>query len=190
MQYKAQNLYNALAIFVLGTGLFVLQQSYIPKVADWQDGIKQEFGKAFVQTVGDQPLFTEFGFVFDSVNDFYNQAADAAIALIASPQSDQDIAFVFGSVYNTFAQALMPKLPVALNIPLEKFMTEEPLYNIIPDIGMKNNQEVAGTSFTDPVNANNSWVTIEDNSTGQLYCLAIYNGEVNKYLGVCKSDYH
>ena len=76
-------------------------------------------------------------------------------------------------------------------------MSEEPLYNIVPyRTIVKTIGTVAGASIdlramTDPVNSQNQpWVTMRDALTGQYYCLAVYNGEVNKYLGPCKFDYH
>ncbi len=50
---------------------------------------------------------------------------------------------------------------------------------------------VAGVSIAaeEPVNSSQPWVTLKDNLTGQLYCVAIYNNEVNKYLGECQRDY-
>ncbi len=52
---------------------------------------------------------------------------------------------------------------------------------------------VAGTyvDLEQPVNdMSRPWVTLQDNMTGQTYCVAIYNNEVNKYLGECKRDYY
>jgi len=46
-------------------------------------------------------------------------------------------------------------------------------------------------SMSAPVNdSDRPWVTLKDNLTGQKYCVAIYNNEVNKYLGECKYDYY
>ncbi len=44
-------------------------------------------------------------------------------------------------------------------------------------------------SLSAPVNgADQPWVTLTDSQTGQKYCVAVYNDEVNKYLGECKYD--
>ena len=177
------------------TAVFVLQPNRSPQVSALQDSMKQQFSIAWQETIGDQPWFEDVSFVYDSVSDFYSQATDATIALIG-PQgnSDQDIYFVYRTVYHDFAQIIgghittlaqaEPAMP-----PMSKFMTEPAITNIIPVIS----GDVSGASMdaVEPVNKVNSWVTIQDNFTGQMYCLAIYNGEVNKYLGICKSDsYH
>lgn len=91
-----------------------------------------------------------------------------------------------------------------------KFMMEEPLANIVPEGSIKYEElsinenekkpgEVAGATFPNiyylplntnlkPVNGPNEWVTIQDNYTGKLFCLAIYNNEINRYAGACRTD--
>ena len=34
------------------------------------------------------------------------------------------------------------------------------------------------------------WINVQDSITGDLYCLAIFYGEVNKYDGLCKNEYY
>ncbi len=59
------------------------------------------------------------------------------------------------------------------------------------EVPQKATGQVAGVSTHDeqPVNSpQKPWVTLVDNITGQKYCVAIYNEEVNKYLGECQYD--
>ncbi len=202
MYQKATSIYYSLAIFVAGTAAFVMYPSNTIELANWQSGVKNDFKIAVVQTLGDQPWFTEVGQVYEAVADFYEQSSSATIALISQPEADEDMIYVFSEVYKTFAKSFQPNHSdnnvaydnVSLPLPGENFMTEEPLYNIVPYrtvVTTIDTGEVAGASInnTHPVNIDTPWVTIKDNLTGQLYCLAIYNGSVNQYLGACKNDY-
>jgi hypothetical protein len=142
--------------------------------------------------------------VFDTVASFYDQSASATIALLSQPETDQDIIFVYSQVYQTFAKAFNPnygnpsaiaytEMPLPSEIP--NFMSEEPLYNLVPYREvvktLQTTPVVAGTAVSVEVPVNSEelpWVTMSDNSTGQLYCVAIYNGTVNQYLGPCQRD--
>lgn len=196
MHPKALAIFYALSIFVLGTALFVLQPSQKPEVAELQGVIKQQISIAWQQTWGDRPFLAEVGDVYDGIAEFYNQSSNATVALLAAPDSDRDIAFVLQAVYSDFADVFRDSPSSVAEAPQpilpEKFMTESPIYNIVPSTTTAAVTAVGSVSgaVAEPVNAPNSWVTIQDNFTGQLYCLAVYNGEVNKYLGACRNDYH
>jgi hypothetical protein len=205
MNKFAMSIYYSLAFVVVGATSFVLSPSDVPEMTKWQDGVKQEFMVAFQQTVGDQPWFSEFELVFDSVNQFYTDSTDAVVALLNDAEADEDIIYVFGQVYQSFAKAINQNKGSDLayeNLSLppmpSNFMAEESIYNIVPyrtivkTIDATSGQ-VAGANSEEQVPVNSPkqpWVTIEDNSTGQLYCLAVYNGTVNNYLGACKNDYY
>ena len=200
MYHKAETMYYTLATFVVGATFFVVQPANSPEMSQWQDGMKLQFTNAWVQTLGDQPWFTEFALIYEGVSGFYEHATDATIALINQPEADEDVIYVFNQVYNIFANAINSNSDTIAysELPLppitDEFMTEEPLYNIVPyRMVVKTIEDgtVAGVSLDNSVvNDNQPWVTIKDNLTNQLYCLAIYNGTVNKYLGSCKYDYY
>jgi len=204
MHQKATAIYYGLSIFLLLTALFVMQPSKGPEMVALQGQIKQEFSVAWQQTIGDQPYFDDLGMIYDGVDSFYNQAAIYTISLIRQPESAEVLAYIFKTTYQDFAQAIRgAQLSQKLAqtdlevLPPDKFMSEAPIYNIVPDyaeaLSGKPEGQVAGASVQsgNPVNSTNQpWVTIQDNFTGQLYCLAVYNGNVNKYLGPCKYDYH
>ncbi len=194
---KAIPIFYGLSAFVLMTAFFVLQPSKTPEVASFQSGIQQQFSMAWEQTLGDEPYFDSLAYVYDSVAAFYDQSAQATVALLTQPESDAALYHLATATYEVFAKAFVqasaPKvaIPVPVRPPDGQFMTQAAITNIIPDLSIGS---VSGASYShsqEPINKTvNSWVTLQDNYTGQMYCLAIYNGEVNKYLGACKNDYH
>ena len=173
MYQTAKAIYYFLIMFLLGTALFVMQPTDIAEVRNWQAGIKSQLSVAWQQTIGDQPFFADF-------------------ALIAEPDSDSDLVYVYSQVYQSLAKTAQPPPDADLvyktaqiTIPLN-FMSGEAIYNIVPyrSIVQTIGGSVAGASVASP------WVTMQDAVTGQNYCLAVYNGHVNKYLGECKDDYY
>lgn len=194
---KATAIFYGLSISVLMTALFVMQPSKVPGVAAMQTGIEQQFSIAWQQIIGDGPYFDELAFVFDSITAFYDQATNETVVMLSAPDTDEAIYYVFHTTYENIAQIFHPKQAYsAQNVDLtdyDNFMSEQAINNIVPDTIKTLTGTVAGEEtfrYAEPVNNENSWVTIQDNFTGQIYCLAIYNGEVNKYLGHCKSEYH
>lgn len=178
-----------------------MQPSTVPEVSALQTEMKQQFGVAWQQTIGDAPYFDSLAYIYDGVTDFYDQASREMIVLLSQPDTDQDLYYVFHAVYADFAQMFQPRhysLAQKVEIPGPGiFMTQKAIDNIVPD-SIAEEKTLSGSvsgaltfyQGIEPVNKANSWVTLQDNFTGQIYCLAIYNGEVNKYLGDCKNDYH
>jgi hypothetical protein len=204
MYDKALSTYYALSLFMVGTAAFVMHPTADSTHSLWQQDVKQQFATAWIQVIGDQPWFADLELIIDGVDSFYQQSADATIALIASPEADQDIYYVLSEVYNRVAAAVKLENNSGLAINYEEvelpqvpsnFMQEEPLYNLIPYrtiVKTINDGAVAGAFVSVDVPANTKsmpWVTLKDNLTGQLYCLAVYNGAVNQYMGPCKYDY-
>lgn len=139
-------------------------------ITAFKQEIRQEFARAFVQTVGDQPFMTfEVAFVFNSVNNFYGQASDQTIALLDPKGTDDDIVKVGREVYLSFVSSFTKHEsrstnqgqvagediewdydPISRNQELRvknqedqslnskfiihnsEFMTEEPIWNIVP----------------------------------------------------------
>ncbi len=195
MSTRATSLFYALSAFVLFTALFVMKPSGVPEVGMLQNEMKAEFSVAFQQTMGDQPYFPEVLAVVEGVSDFYTQAADASIALFEDKQADAEIGHIFAATYRTLANSLSAYVPGISGSSLAQGIPpEEPELNAdlaVTEPADEPSGAVSGVSLdVVPVNLEQPWVTIQDNSTTQLYCLAIYNGEVNKYLGPCKNDYH
>ncbi len=185
MHTRAQQVFYILTSFIFLTAFFVFgnvgEIRQVKEVGELRQSIQQQFSVAWQQTIGDQPYFDDLAYVFDGVSAFYDQSTVAYVDLISQPQADQDIIYVYQRVYSDFAsvfQARASDVAVEKAEPLVmpgKFMTEAAMYNIIPG-------DVAGVSI------DATWVTLQDVITGQPYCLAIYNSNVNKYLGSCKYD--
>lgn len=191
MYYKAEQTFYILASFVIFTAAFILVPSAHPETIALQQEIKSQFSRAWIQTIGDQPYFTEVAEVYDGIQNFYAQAADSSIALIRHEEADRDLAFIFHGIYNEFKNVAIAHLPsprsVVTQTPpiMDTVISEVP--RITAPVGLVSGEEIK----TPPIaNMHKAWVTIQDNMTGQLYCLAIYNGEVNKYIGECVDEYY
>lgn len=194
MSSRANTLFYALSAFVLMTAVFVMQPSSVPEVTMLQTEIKTQFVTAFQQTIGDQPFFDDVILVFEGVSAFYEEAATSTIALLEDREADADLVNLYAATYeklvatlgsyvsNQFGSALASVEPAVADEEAGLNISSSPVLYFKP--------AVSG-SFVDnsPVNLEKPWVTIQDNYTSQLYCLAIYNGEVNKYLGPCQDDY-
>jgi hypothetical protein len=206
MHKGLEQLYYVFASVVLAAGLFVVSDSHSSEAFAFKQQMKEEFRIGFLQTMGDGPILENFEIVWNGVYGFYTESADAAIALLTQPETDEDVIYVFSQVYNTFAAALREPKQETLAADFEivipaNFMQEEPIYNIVPgEVPAEfSKPQVAGISTIAqpvmeygvdlPANSDMPWVTLRDNITGQLYCTAIYNGEVSTYLGQCKNDY-
>lgn len=194
MSTRATSLFYALSAFVLFMALFVMKPSDVSEVALLQEEMQSQFSVAFQQTIGDQPYFEEILLVIDGVTNFYTLAADSSIALYEDKQADAELAFIFGATYEKLVSVVSSYVKSANSATIAQ---EEPQLTVpVADLAITEPVEdsfgVVSGALLDvlPVNLEKPWVTIQDNSTGQLYCLAIYNGEVNKYLGSCKDDYH
>ena len=201
MYSSAEKVFYGLSIFLLGMALFIFTPNPSRDIASFQSEARTSLSIAWQQTLGDQPYFTEVGEVVDGLTMFYDQATSSMIAMLSMPSADADIAQVFGQTYRIFAQSVQthkvgPASEASL-VTQASFMAEQPIFNIIPtQNAISGSGQVSGQetqAFTNPaqvVNLSNPWFTAIDAMTGQKYCMAIYNGEVNKYLGPCKNDYH
>jgi hypothetical protein len=202
MYQKALSIYYALVMFVLGTAFLVMQPMPNDHVTFWQQDMHQQFSKAFIQTIGDGPWFEDLELVLDGIATFYDQAADSMIALMGDRETDADIVQIFAKVYEELSLAINQEGSVSgisyesisLPLPNDDFMTEDAIYNIVPyrEIVKTIDSEVSTSAQVQKAvnSASNPWVTIKDNLTGQLYCLAVYNGTVNQYIGSCENGYY
>lgn len=186
---------------------FVIHPSNLTEVSSLQTEMKDRFAIALEQSLGDASFFEPFEQTISGIQSFFNESTNTAIALISQPDTDADLAFVFSKAYSDVSAAFGVKTgifevsKVSLDIPFHRpanFMSEDPLFNILPANPAKNQvakslvQPIVAGNFMmnfQPANKEGQWVTLQDNFTDQIYCVAIYNGEVNKYLGPCKYDY-
>lgn len=216
MRHRAQHLLYLLSAFVLLNAFFVLQPARAEEVRVFQRDIRVKSVLATVQVVGDYEFFDGLDMVWRGINDFYASSAENFLALLEPRGTDDDVIYVFSQIYLSFNEAFRAERQggvvagertEAVEIDFETFMSEEPLRNIIPDpevplsLGsfLKTEPRVAGVAvvnqggeeyyYGEVVNRNQPWVSIKDNWNGEIYCIALYNGEVNKYSGKCKYDY-
>lgn len=148
MHHKARNIFYGLAIFVLMNGLFVMggvgEVGEVREVRGFRQEVSSEFTKAFVQTIGDQPVLDELELVWRGISDFYDQSTEAMVALLDPKGADDDVIAVGKKVYLSFAQAINNAKNAksyandangraAGEHINQNFMTEEPIYNIVPE---------------------------------------------------------
>ncbi len=212
-----ERIFYSLSTLVLGAALFVLSPQQSQIVSDFQNQAKQQFAIAAVQVFGDQPVLDTPIAVIQSINEFYDQSATAMLSLLEPSQGqDEQMVYVATAVYNDFRLALNPNRNMAVTqsrpevlgtetkqsdaeivIPKD-FMQGEPLHNIVPDgykppvsVAPDESQIIAAVQTTEYAQspADSTWVSMKDGTTGQVYCVAIFNSEVNRYLGPCKNDY-
>jgi hypothetical protein len=212
MRAWTEQLFYGLSAVVLGAALFVLQPANNSDLAKFQANIKDQVSVATVQVFGDQPVFSGVDLIVGSINEFYNQSADAFLALLAPTPGEEDMSRVAQNVYaqivvmfdqNSIQQPQVAGVQIEAPpaVP-DNFMQEEPLYNIVPELPsappspyfetpFRKKITQSAASFTPAVNdGGGAWVNLRDEVTGQIYCVAIYNSEINRYLGPCKNDYH
>ena len=180
--------------------MFVMQPHQAAPVAAWQGQVKTALSIAWQQTWGDQPVLTAPAEVVSGVAEFYNQSSLALADLLEDSDADADLSLLAQNTYLQLQVAIQRVSPHTAKAPVQtalapgEFMTQPPLYDILPSArpAAAATAAVAGLSLpsAQPVNLNNPWFTAQDAVTGQKYCLAIYNGEVNKYIGACKNDYY
>ncbi|OGE83644.1 MAG: hypothetical protein A3B10_04280 [Candidatus Doudnabacteria bacterium RIFCSPLOWO2_01_FULL_44_21] len=171
MHSKAIFLFNAISIFVLAATLFVLQPSKSQEILEFKTIITKQVSIAWQQTWADNPFLQEFGQVFEGVEEFYAQAATTLAGFLQDKESDQAIGYMLQSTYAKFA--------LALTLNSKPLVAGEAVVDPFLALDEAKNQAIMKTQ----------WTTITDMITGQDYCLAIFNGEVNKYLGACYAGY-
>ncbi len=139
----------------------------------------------------------------DSVHLAFQQVSDKSIKFLASnfekvlpqpiPAVEYPQELAQAPVYN-----IVPPFTDSRQEAYNGYVREEISTNVVPSQELATEDTVSSsasvlgiTTDEQPLNSiSTPWVTLEDNITGQKYCVAIYNSEVNKYLGECKHDYY
>ncbi|OGE81243.1 MAG: hypothetical protein A3H72_01330 [Candidatus Doudnabacteria bacterium RIFCSPLOWO2_02_FULL_48_8] len=162
MYYRGQKLFYGLSMFLLLAALFVMQDSHVPRntyhVTQFKQEVRTALARGFIQTVGDGPFMTgELVLIFDSADNFYKDAAREMMALLEPRGADDDIIKVGREVFLAFGGIKNYELRItdsgkvagkstdfepqsAIRNPQSdenltknnKFMTEEPIWNIVP----------------------------------------------------------
>jgi hypothetical protein len=205
----AEKIYYGLLALVLASVLFVVQQSDNKDVSLFQSQVKNEFKIAAVQVLGDQSVFESFQIVISGVNQFYEDAATEMIAMLQPAPSEQDMNTMLSEVYKKLIVAFNPKTyhdqlaqvqPKVLGAETreqspvvaapEIHASHEMVGPIPPPIPLDFKKITTTASVPAIETDDRVWVDLNDGVTGQTYCVAIFNAEVNRYLGSCKHDYY
>ena len=204
-----QSMFVSLSALLLAA-LFVLQPTSNTEHSVFQDTIKEQFAAAALELIEGESFTEPISLVWSSVNDFYSESADSAIALLED-QSLSSLALMFDGEYQLAVETLAA--PVIARAPYE-----EPLLNIVPmedveslldpnfseDLAYQQisaqpeeDGQVAGVSIEadmlvasepEPQQAPVVWLTVRDSITSYPYCVAVFNGTVNSYPGACAKD--
>jgi hypothetical protein len=216
MSTGPEKLFYTLSAIALGSALFVVTPVHNPEISDFQSQVRMQFAIAARQEFGDHPvadIYDNFQLVATSVVQFYQLSADSLIAVsqpavqkIASTQIMQKLA----SHYNTtptsvdvayLVSTVRPQiLGASITAPQflsdesafpRDFMKESPLENIVPTQTLQPVSSSVSFTFTSSEGAGSQvWQNVTDGTTGQTYCVSVFNAYVNQYLGPCKNDYH
>jgi hypothetical protein len=214
-----EKLFYGLTAVVLGGALFAMGNSSNPEVASFQHNVQHQFTFAAAQVFGDQPVLDNVDLVIASIDQFYARATNVTLALLTPPASEDALNYVAATVYTDFALATHIQKPQVAAIPLPEilgahtevaaaeiiippnFMQEQPIYNIIPGHTIAAplptlrhlDNLISGEMLYSLPAVNDStgpWSNMRDSNTGQVYCIAIFNGTPNQYIGPCKHDFH
>jgi hypothetical protein len=203
-----QSMFVSLSALLMAA-LFVLQPADSQEMKDFQSSLRQQFTQAATQLVEGESFTEPFALVWSSVDSFYSESANEAIALLHD-DSITSLALMFNGDYQ-----LDREIAAAPVIARNDVYVEEALTNIVPDnfvaaivpdeveslLDPNFNEDlvydqatggrVAGESIgTDPQPepAPVVWMTISDSITAYPYCVAIFNGSINSYPGACAKD--
>lgn len=215
MRHSAETIFYSLSALALGAALFVLQPTHNTDLSRFQFDAKHEFATAALQVFGDDPGaygYNQASFIVSSINQFYAEAANATIELIQPlPGQYDDLTYIARNMKNEFVslygqiRGMTPQVAGVstsseqLFVPPADFMSQPPLANIVPDTfssapkpaPIVESAQITLPQASTPVpKPQDIWVNLQDGATGQVYCVAIFNAEVNRYLGPCRNDYH
>jgi len=201
MPFFAEKLFYGFSAVLLGAGIFVIQPAHNQDVSNFQSNIKNQFALAAGEVLDYHPMLDSVEFIVSGVNQFYQEAAISMTAILTPSGSMNGLNFVATSTYQRFASLFNQNLPKVAGISIiarqkeetlvipPNFMQEDPVYNIVPQQSL-NFAPANQAAIIPPAIPKETWMNITDTNTGQVYCVAIFNSEVNRYLGPCKNDYH
>jgi hypothetical protein len=193
-----QSMFVSLSALLMAV-LFVLQPSPSPEMQEFKSQIHEQFAQAAMELIAGESFVEPFTLVWNSVNGFYSESADQAVALL-----DDDIIASLALIFNEEYQnnVAIVSAPMSARV----LALEEPLLNIIP-MGEAESlldpyfsedlayiEHYGGVVAGESTDANHdaeppvAWMTINDSITTFPYCVAIFNGTINSYPGGCASD--
>lgn len=185
--------------------LFVLQPTDNSEMNIFKAEIKQQFAVAASELMGGESVAEPFAVVWSSVAAFYDESTTQAIALLDNetfvqmalalmPSYKEDLRIASTPVV---ARAILPTEDALLNIIpyseneifLDPYFSEDLAY--MPEGGRILGESIRVDAETklEPTRAVPVvWTNLNDSITGEAYCVAIFNGTVNSYPGMCAKD--
>jgi hypothetical protein len=197
-------LYQSMFVFLsiaLMAVLFVMQPTDDKDMQAFKSEVQDMFVTAAHQVMGDQSVVEPFAFVWTVTQDFYGQSADQALALLKPDDSLVELALMFDGEYLLDKEMIQAPVitraaseePVQL-VALQHNETEDLLdpnfdedLAYVEDFGGR----VAGESITtgEPQPTQTAeWVELHDSITGEAYCVAVFFGAINSYMGPCARE--
>jgi hypothetical protein len=192
-----QSMFVSLSALLMAV-LFVLQPTGNQDMKDFQSQVSQKFAQAATELLAGENIVEPLALVWNSVNGFYAESADEAIALL-DDGGIATLALMFDSEY--LYDIEIASAPILARAPLEEALT-----NIIPMNEVESlidpyfNEDLAhvgdfgGTVAGESVDVSEEaatpvvWMTINDSITSFPYCVAVFNGTINSYPGACAKD--
>jgi hypothetical protein len=194
-----QSMFISLSALLMAA-LFVLQPTSSPEMDEFQSQVREQFASAAHELMAGESFAAPFALVWNSVDAFYSESADQAVALL-DDRALASLVLMFDSDY-------LSDIEIAAGPMVARAPQEEALINIIPmseaeslldpyfreDLAyvQLNGGTVAGESIdaSQPMEDEPPlvWMTITDSITEFPYCVAVFNGTINSYPGACASD--
>jgi len=193
-----QSMFVSLSMLLLAL-LFVISPTEDKDLLSFQENIKNKFAQATVEVIGYQSFTEPFAFVWSTVEEFYDESATAAIALLQPDESFTELALMFSSQYQV--DKLVAGTQIAMRPP-----TEDAVLNIVPmseaeslldpyfNEDLAYVEEFGGTVAGESITVGEEdrppvvWTTLTDSITGFPFCVAIFNTEINSYPGACVEE--
>jgi hypothetical protein len=153
MNGPARTIYYGLSAFLLGMAMFVMQPHQAAPVAAWQGQVKTALSIAWQQTWGDQPVLATPAEVVSGVAEFYNQSSLALADLLEDSDADSDLALLAHNTYHQLQVAVgrvgshTKQAPVQTALAPAEFMSQAPLYDIVPTPAAVASAAVAGLAL-------------------------------------------
>ena len=191
---SSEKIYYTLSIALLGALLFIARPSSNPVAENLRNEISNQFNLAFLQVVQPQSVLEDVENVVLAVNEFYNQSAEATIALLNPIASNKvlelavDRAYTgLTSVFLKYHSLVKPTFAssgISSNFFFhsKSFERSENKDAFVNSPGLNKGFFYFGSENN---TAQSNWTNLKDLVTGQIYCVAIFNSEINRYLGPC-----
>ncbi len=219
MYKQVEQTFYTLSIFVLLGLMFVARPANKTfegvSTAEFKEGIVRQFRVAVDQILVPVHPVSELSLLWQSIDKFYFTSSQEVLVVIPAIEMPDGVQVALDRLAFAVAEGLRGHQSFSVQSVVQNPShdvsgeTRVSLLNKALDLAKSLQRNlaietasraiisaptgsVAGLSINSVEAANSRqkpWVTLEDNLTGQKYCVAIYNSTVNKYLGECDADY-